>query len=60
MSEYSWAAEYLRSHGIADAIVGDVDQAAGSSLASAKRLAAAVAPSDPLPLILDTTAGGPR
>jgi hypothetical protein len=60
VSDFDWAAKYLRHGGIPDAIVGDVDQAAGSSLASAKRLAAAVAPTDPLPLILDTTAGGPR
>lgn len=60
MSEFDWAAEYLRSHGVPDAIVGGVDAAAASSLGSAKRLAAAVSPADPLPLILDTTSGGPR
>ncbi|SNS81647.1 hypothetical protein [Rhodococcoides kyotonense] len=54
MSEYGWAAESLRAHGVPEAIVADVSATAEASLASAMRLAAALSPGDPLPLILDT------
>ncbi len=38
-------------------IIGDVDAAALASLRAASRLAAALTPSDPLPLILGTRGG---
>lgn len=57
MSEHDWAAASLREHGVPESIIGEAESAAASSLRSAARLAAALAPSDPLPLILDTSGG---
>ncbi|MGA9872354.1 MAG: hypothetical protein WBQ44_14600 [Rhodococcus sp. (in: high G+C Gram-positive bacteria)] len=58
MREHRWAAAALRARGVPVAIVGDADPAAASAVRSASRLAAAVHPSDQLPLILATTVPG--
>lgn len=58
MSGYDWAHDSLKARGVPEAIIGDTAAAAASSLRSAARLAAAVGPRDPLPLVLGTAVAG--